>query len=501
MSFGPPPSPYTQSAVAADQARRRRRIRLLSGAVAVLLAVALGVGGRLLLSSSADDGARADDKATAAQRPDEVRTTVEEIPASPEGQQAIEHYAEHLEKNTDTNPRYAPGSWATDKIFARGVADRVEGYRIKPHYDETAWTLELGGHICATSRHVTADGRTAVVVQPPRSDGSPDRGVCDQVVFFDLNTGRKLWQEKMPAAGFAYVTNTNLTLTEGVVAVAWGHGSVAYDMKSGKRLWNTTTTARCEDKGFAGGRALLAVVGCGAAPDTTFEVQKLDPRTGRTEWTYKVARGVDKVFLPSSDPPVLAVAAGDIEVTDLITLDGRGRHLATVSLNGYDAECGTRYYSKPFFGVVENCDGVVVGRTRAYVMSKENIASGQPSDWIVAFDTTTGRTAGKFEGREFQRVYPLRASGDDLLIYRAGAEPIAPAALVRWNPRTDEETPLLLFALPEDDEGELSDPQRTDVVVEHGSVFFAPRELARDDDAPKSKVLMAIGYTSAGLTH
>ncbi|WP_316741083.1 PQQ-binding-like beta-propeller repeat protein [Streptomyces sp. MK7] len=501
MSFGPPPSPYTQSAVAADQARRRRRNRAAGGTAAVLLVAALCVGGGLLWSAG-DHSAPADHKAAAApQSPDDVRSTVEKVPASPEGQEVIEHYAGHLEKNTDTNPRYAPGTWATGKILAKAVANRVEGYRIKPHYDETAWTLDLGGYVCATSRHVTADGRTAVVVQPPKGDGAGDKGICDQVVFLDLNTGKKLWQRKMPAATFAYVTNTNLTLTKGVVAVAWGRGSVAYDMKSGKQLWNSTMTSQCEDKGFAGGRALLALVGCGEAPDTTYKVQKLDPRTGKNLWTYKVAAGVGDVYLPSSDPPVLAVAAGDSSVTDLITLDGRGRHLATVSLNGYDAKCGSRSYGGPFFGVVENCDGMVVGPTQAYVMSKENIANDQPSDWIVAFDLTTGRTRGKFEGREMQMVYPIRMSGDELLIYRAGAGSVAPAALVGWNPRTDKETPMLLFQLPEDDEYELSDPEQSDIVVEQGRIFFSRRQLVRDDNAPKDEVLMAIGYQSAGLKH
>ncbi|MEU5091968.1 PQQ-binding-like beta-propeller repeat protein [Streptomyces sp. NPDC021356] len=501
MSFGPPPSAYTQSALAADQARRRRRNRILGGLAGGVLVIALCAGG-LFLSSAGDDGAPADGKVAAgAQQPDEIRSTVEKAPRSPEGREVVEHSVEHLEKHTDGNPLYAPGSWATAKIFARGIADHVEGYRIEPHYDEKVWTLDLGGHICATSRHVTADGRTAVVIQPPKSATDPGNGVCDQVVFFDLDTGRKLWQKKMPAADFAYVTNTDLTLTKGVVAVAWGHGSVAYDMKSGKQLWNTTTTAQCADQGFAGGRALLALAACGQAPDTTYKVQKLDPRTGKNLWTYRLTRGVSRVYLPSSDPPVLAVAAGDTQVTDLITLDDQGRHAATVPLKGYDAKCGDRYYGKIFFGVVENCDGIVVGPTQAYVSSKENIANGQPGDWIVAFDLKTGKTGGKFDGRDLQKVYPLRMSGDDLLIYREGAGAVGLAGLVSWNPRTDKETPLLFFELPQDHEGELSDPERTDILAEEGNIFFGPRELVRDDDSPKDAVLVAVGFGSAGLKH
>ncbi|MEU6374828.1 PQQ-binding-like beta-propeller repeat protein [Streptomyces sp. NPDC046909] len=499
MSFGPPPSIYTQSALAADTARRRRRRTRLLGAVAVVAAIALAGGGWLLASDG--DGAPAEAKEAVAQSPDAIRETTERVPVSPEGRLMIEHDEENLAKTNDANPRYAPGTWVTDKVMVKGVADRLEGYNIALDADEKAWSLKLDGHICATSRHVTADGRTAVVIQPPRPKGSEKDGVCDQVVFFDLDTGKKLWQKKMPAANSAFVTNTNLTLTQGVVAVAWGQGSVAYDMKSGEQLWNSTLGSECEDKAFAGGRALLSLLSCGSLPDVTFRVAKLDPRTGKARWTYKVADGVQTVYLPSSDPPVLAVAAGDSEVTDLITLDDAGKYRTTISLDGYDAKCGERYFGLSFFGEYENCDGVVVGRSQAFVTSKENIATGQPSDWIVAFDLATGKTGGKFDGRELQKVHPLRMSGDDLLIYRRGAGAVAPAAVVRWNPRTDQETPLLLFTLPEDDDGELSDPEQSDILFHKGRAFFGKRELVADDKYPTDPVLMALAVGSAGLKH
>jgi outer membrane protein assembly factor BamB len=426
---------------------------------------------------------------------------VEKVPGSPEGRLVVEHREEDLAEATDARPVYAPGAWATDKIFAKGVADRIVGLRIKPPHDETAWTLKLGGHICATSEHVTADGRTAVVVQSPKSKGSATDGVCDQLVFLDLNTGRKLWQKKMPAADFAYVTNTNLTLTKGVVAVAWGHGSVAYDMKSGKRLWNSTE-AGCADTGFGGGRALLVLVRCGEALKATYKVEKLDPRTGKAEWTYRLAAGVQAVYLPSSDPPVVAVAAGDSLVTDLITLDGEGRHLATIPMQHgrYDAKCGDRLFGQPYFGVIEACDGLVVGRTQLYVTSKDQISDG-PANWIVAFDIRTGKAEGKFDGRSAQRVLPLRMSGDELLIYRRSAGRYEPAAVVLWNPRTDKETPYLLFTLRDEEESELSDPREAEILVEHGRVFFAKRELVRDDKYPTDPVLEAVGIGSAGLAH
>ncbi|GAA1045327.1 MULTISPECIES: outer membrane protein assembly factor BamB family protein [Streptomyces] len=503
MSFGPPPSMYTQSALAADQTRSRRRRRLFL-VLAAVVAFVLCLGGSLIWYHSAGRTGARDAKAMK-QAPDDIRETVEKAPVSPEGRLVTEHFT----AVPSSKPVYAPGTWATGKVVARAVADWIEGYKIGTDYDKTAWKLRLDGHVCAVSRDVTADGRTAVVVQPPPAGGSgkaansDKEGVCDEVVMVDLNTGKRLWQRKMPSADFAFVTNTGIALTRGVVAVAWGQGSVAYDMDSGKRLWNTTlATSQCHDSGFAGGRALLALVLCGESTDARYRVEKLDPRTGKVIWRYSVSNGIQAVYLPSADPPVLAVEAGDTVVTDLLTLDPEtGRRRATISMRGYDTKCGQESYPGPFFGVLDKCDGMVVGRDRAFVMSKENLDDDKPADSITAFDLAKGTKAEKFEGRPLQTVVPVRMNGDDLIIYRDSSSSVQPAAVVDWNPRTDKETPYLLFSLPTDEEYELSDPEQSDILYEQGHAFLANRMLERDEDSPKDPVLSLIGVGTAGLKH
>ncbi|MFJ3664722.1 PQQ-binding-like beta-propeller repeat protein [Streptomyces sp. NPDC090119] len=492
MSFGPPPSVYTASAQSADKTRVRRRRRLLGGVAAAVVAGALVIGAVALWPSSGDDQKNA---ATVKQAPDEVSETHEKPPASLDGELGVQHDEEKLTSDT----RYGPGLWATDTLAVRGVRNRLEGYKYTPGYDTTAWSLTLDGHLCATSRDMTADHRTAVVVQPDHSGGSGDDAVCDEVVMVDLDTGKKLWQRTIPGADFAYVTNTNLALTKGVVAIAWGHGSAAYDMANGKKLWGASTAADCQDQGYAGGRALLALVKCGRSGDATYRVQKLDARTGKPRWTYQVSKGVQGVYLPSADPPVLAVEAGDIDVTDLITLDGTdGHRAATISMSGYEPLCGA---SVSYFGVLDKCPGLVVGRDRLYVMSKESFGEDEPADRIVAFDVEKGIMKGKFEGRPFQNVVPLRADGDNLILYRRSMDTIRPAAVVAWNSGTDKETPYLYFHLPEDEEPPLSDPERSHIVYAHGHVFFAPREMERDDKDAKIPVLSVLGVGSVGPKH
>ncbi|WP_330259835.1 PQQ-like beta-propeller repeat protein [Streptomyces murinus] len=498
MSFGPPPSAYTQSALAADRSRGRRRRRLL-GAIAAAVALALCVGGGLLWCHSAGSGKGRTDAKPARQSPDDVRDNrlnTERAPVSPEGQTVVRH-DEDLAKGVT---RYSPGVWATDKIVARAVANRITGYKIGTSLDpdNTAWTLRLDGSVCAVSRDVTVDGRTAVVVQPAH-------GICDQVLMFDVRTGKQLWKQKIPAADFAYVTDTNIALTRGVVAIAWGDGSAAYDMDSGKRLWNTTlATSQCHDMGYAGGPALLALVVCKQSDEKTYRVEKLAPRSGKVLWRYPVSKGIQAVYLPSSDPPVIAVAAGDLTVTDLITLDpDKGELRATISLKKYEPYCDPEILG--YFGVVDKCTGIVVGRDRVFVMSKDSTELFKPANHITAFDLGKGTAVATFQGREFQSVLPVRMNGDDLILYRGSLDDVQPAAMVDWNPRTGEETPYLLFHLPQGTEkygGKVQDnPEFSFILYRDGHAFFVPYQLEFDDYRKGGSVVSVFGVGTAGLKH
>ncbi|WP_369249589.1 PQQ-binding-like beta-propeller repeat protein [Streptomyces sp. R41] len=492
MSFGPPPSPYTQSALTADSERRKRRTKLF-GVVAAVLVVVLCAGGWLLLYATGDE-APANSKPTAApQAPDEIRETVEKLPSTPEGKLVIDF---DEEKFKDDETRYAPGTWATDTIFAKGIKNTITGFKFG--VDEAAWSIKLDGHICATTKHVTADGRTAVVVQPYKRKGTKDAGICDEVVFFDLDTGKKLWTATLPDAKTAYVTNTNLSMARGTVAVAWGNGSVAYDMSEGKQLWKSTDVSTCEDVGFAGGRSLLVLLRCGEESTHAYRVQKIDPRTGKPKWTYKLKDGISGVYLPSSDPPVLAVGAGDYGVTDLITLDDQGRHSATISMRGgrFDPMCGDSFDGTQYFGVMENCYAMVVGNGQIFVASKADGDIDQAENWIAGFDAKTGKTLRKFDGRPMQPLWPVKMNGDKLLVYRPSSDDIGPAAIVSIDPATGKETPFLFFNLP-DDASRMETPEWSDILVEHGRAFFSPRQLSAPASSPDDPVTAAVGIAPA----
>lgn len=519
MSPGPTPSPFTQSVLSADKANKKRRMR----ALAVLLAVVVLSTGSGILWAVADEDQQQPKKPTAVrQAPDDIRDTVEKAPRNPEGSLAVDYNEKEFKKRFGRESVYAPGAWATAKNFVRGTGSTLRGFKFGTFEED--WSTELTGPICDTTRHVTADGRTAVLLQEREDKGAkgdddkakgegkkdkkdkkgkgkgkkgsdkgkkskdkkskdkdakaddPDKHSCNQLAFFDLNTGKKLWQVKLPDAKGAFAPNTNVTMTRGTVAVAWGNGSVAYDMKRGRELWTSAASAECRDLGFAGGRDLLALTRCGDAEEPQFKVQNVIPGTGKPEWTYNVARGVERVYLVSSDPVVLAVSTAESTVTDLITLDGRGEYRATIDMpeGRFVDNC-----HKPLFGAVEACDSIVVGRKQLFLATAEG---ADADNWIVSYDLGTGKTVKKFDSKANRPMHPLRVSGGKLLAFRPSGDGVAPAAVVGLDPRTGKETPYLLFGMP--DRTGMEDPAENEIIVEHGRVFFAPRELSVVDSGP-----------------
>ncbi|MFD5700215.1 hypothetical protein [Streptomyces lasiicapitis] len=123
--------------------------------------------------AATDDEERPERPTPAApQAPDDIRDTVEKTPRSVVGGQAVEYVEEDLKKTYGRDRVHAPGAWATDKVFVKGVGAGLKGFKFDSI--EPEWSTSLGGPICDTTRHVTVDGRTAVLFQAREDSG--DRG-------------------------------------------------------------------------------------------------------------------------------------------------------------------------------------------------------------------------------------------------------------------------------------------------------------------------------------
>ncbi|WP_121749475.1 PQQ-binding-like beta-propeller repeat protein [Streptomyces sp. E2N166] len=511
MSFGPPPS-MTQSSPTEPTGERKRGRKALTALLAAVVAAALGTGGWLLWDGGGENGTPSDKpRAADGQGPLDVRETVEKQPASTVGEMAFRFSVDDMAPGEHVE---MPGMWATDRILAKGVNKTLVGMRIGTDVapGEEEWRLGLDGPICGYTRHVTGDHRTAVLF---RANDREEDAFCNQVAFVDLDDGRLVWEDRFsysvagPGPGFATGGSSqdrpSVTLTHDTVAVTWGGGTIGYDMEEGESRWATKAAAPCQDMGAAGGRALMVRQVCWSTdesvPDTswqhiTYKVRKVDPATGRTQWTYSAAKGIRDLSVPSADPAVLAVAGGDTEITDLLSLDEKGRNRATISLrNGaYVADCAYTDYL-----VIDDCPTIAVGAGQVFVRSKDQMEK-QISNWIIGFDLATGNTTKKFDSGAGSLLQPLRMSGDQLLALRLSDDHIAPNALVALDPATDEEIPYLYFGLPAEGEP-LTLSNENDIVVQDGRIFFGAKS-ANGPSGDKKKqwtyLVLGIGSSAAG---
>ncbi|MEV7196117.1 PQQ-binding-like beta-propeller repeat protein [Streptomyces sp. NPDC093510] len=462
----------------------------------MVLVLALCAGGWVLWLGP-DDSARESRKppaGPASQGRLDVRETVEKRPESATGQMAFRFSVDDMSPGEEYE---MPGTWATDKVLAKGINRTLVGFQVGKDVttDDEIWRLPLSGPICGVTRHVTAEGRTAVLHRAQKNEDS----LCNQVAFVDIDSGKKVWDREFPTSESIFGQDpTSVTMTRATVAVSWGDGSTAYDMDRGTRLWTNKKSDGCAYQGVAGGRALLTLMACSRGKeDVTYRVRKLAPRTGATRWTHRVAGGVKDVKVLSAEPPVIAVGAGGLGATHLFSLDDRGKRRATIGLDGgrYEVRCRERHD----YATIDDCPSTVVSDEQVFLTSRQ----ADEANWITSFDLTTGKAVRKFDSGPNQLFYPLRMSGGQVLAFRESSDHITPLGVVSLNPRTGKETPYFSFGLPPE-AWTLTSLELSDVVVQNGRIFFssvrAEGPSDSDKDTPQVSWLV-LGVGSAAVAH
>ncbi|MEB3962203.1 PQQ-like beta-propeller repeat protein [Streptomyces kunmingensis] len=439
-----------------------------------LVVVMAGVGWVLLRDGGKDGGESSlDAKSFRQPADDEVRETVESLPKGGAGRLVSAIGDAKLKPLESQN---TPGTWATDKILAKGLGNTLQGFKIDAD-DELAWHRQLSGAICGWTQDVTVGGSTSVLFKD--TDGG-----CTKLIFFEVDTGEKVWEASVPWKEDALSRYPNVTLAKGVVAVAYGSGSAGFDMQTGKKLWTRNRTSICREGGFTGGRALLLRQDCHTKDGNSyFSVQRISPDTGKSEWVYKANEHLNFVYLISADPVVLAVSAGQVDLTDLITLDRNGKYQTTIRFenNHYQVKCEegvpATAEDSSMFSAVDQCSRVVVSQDQAFITTGE-VTEGvsHETNSIVSFDLRTGHTGVKFDAGKDQELFPLRMSGERLLALKAGTDNFAPTQLVSLDPKTGKESSYFSFSAFQE-ASILISPTSSDIVVEHGRIFFGSRAV------------------------
>ncbi|MEU2059829.1 PQQ-binding-like beta-propeller repeat protein [Streptomyces sp. NPDC013455] len=390
--------------------------------VAAVVAIALIVGGGIWYSkSSGDDGKKQHEAAsggTTGGSGGSGGTTggggKEKVPADPASKVLFQVPLPQTDDTVVTS-----GSWLTDTVYAKSGIAEIVGY--DPDKGTELWTVKLPGPVCAASRQVNEDGRTAVAFQPKMPAKNSTAG-CSQVAAIDLTAGKKLWTKSIKSGDYP-ITFQNVTVAQHTVAVGSSDGGAAFDIDSGNALWQPKPDDTCYDAGYGGGTRLVAVRKCGQYGNRKLSIQNIDPKSGKVISEYKMPDGIEYAAVVSTDPLVVAADVGDSAgdgsgVSDYFSIDGKtGRLLARIAAPGdtYAGRCDG-------ISRIEGCTQIVAGNGRLFLATEEHDGKGEYSktNEIIAFDLKTGKTTGqRAEAGDGYTLSPLRMDGGNLLAYKS----------------------------------------------------------------------------------
>ncbi|NGN70238.1 PQQ-binding-like beta-propeller repeat protein, partial [Streptomyces sp. A7024] len=386
------------------------------------------------------------------------------------------------------------GQWATDKTFAKSGMYEITGYSADS--GKEAWKIPLKGAVCGASQHVSEDGKAAVLFEDRKAKNEKDYSPrCSQIAAFDVNSGKMLWQEEAKNAD-EIATMEEITVADGAVATGGTDGAFVFDINSGKSLWSPKAGSKCQEDGYGGGAALVAVVRCGEYDSPTIRVEKMNPKTKKADWSYTTPPGTQYVKMLSTDPVVFGITVGDeSSEKDVIALDDKGKMLSKISLGTSSGSSGMPKYDPNCPATeVEPCRTAAVDDKYLYLAGEEHRGKSDYGDTneIVAFSLATGKPVKKFDAGEKRTMSPVRMVGKKLLGYRSPTYDSG-GELVAIDPATGKQQTWL--RMPVDTAEDESDftARYSDVTYAYGR-FFVSQSTISQSSAKYSKFLfMAFG--------
>ncbi|MFG2329408.1 PQQ-binding-like beta-propeller repeat protein [Streptomyces sp. NPDC048604] len=394
--------------------------------IAAVVAVVLIIGGGVWYASSGDDDPGNQGKGSGGQTQGQTGGKTKSAPDGP-GKEKVPGNTQAKVSFQLPHPKVADitdvaGSWLTEKAYVKTGVNSIVGY--DPAKGTPMWTLALPGQVCATSRHTTADNKTAIVYEAAKRLPPRNYQPCTEVAVVDLLAGKLVWTKSITSAssGDDKVVFSEVTLGGGTVAAGGTDGGAAFDLANGAVRWKPEANAQnCRDLGYGGGAALAVVRRCGPYDSSTVVIQNVKPATGEPISEFKMPAGVKYASIVSTKPLVVAADVGDTAgdgsgISDFFSIDE-----STGKLKVKIAADADRFAARCRSTEVETCTKVVVGNNRLYLPTEDHEGGGEYGDTneIVSFDLTTGKpTSDKADAGDRYSMYPLRMDGGNLIAYK-----------------------------------------------------------------------------------
>ncbi|MFE3185968.1 PQQ-binding-like beta-propeller repeat protein [Streptomyces violascens] len=431
-----------------------RRARRWPGFVAIVAGAALVLGcGTWYLTSGYGSGSGGKPAANASKGADGNDGGHSEQTAPPSAKMLFNQFAPKASSDGDR----VFGEWLTDKVYAKTGVKEIAGYDRAS--GTQLWKLPLPTQVCFTTPQSTADGVTVIAYDDEKKPTFEGVGACTNIAAFNISTGKMLWHTSTPVLGVSAdgTGDRNLWVAEiaisgGTAAVGGGpDGGAAWDTATGKLLWKPTANAdNCQDDGYAGGPALVAVRRCGDYARPTLSVQTLDPATGQPLSTYKVSSAFRDMHVLSSKPLVVGGSPGEgsgAKVSDIYSVDEKtGKELAHIAFpdEKYAIDCK---------GEVGTCLGPLAGGGKLFLPTTDhdNASPDVPghTNEFVAFDLATGKPApGRADAGDGRKLFPIRMDGNNVIALRTPPYQ-GRSAVISIDGTTLKQT--VLMGLPNDD--------------------------------------------------
>ncbi|MFF1546921.1 PQQ-binding-like beta-propeller repeat protein [Streptomyces sp. NPDC058291] len=376
----------------------------------------------------------------------------------------------------------APGMWITAKTAVKAAYKAIVAYDVgdgRPTWD----TVTLPQKICAVTPQKTADDKIVVAYM----SGTSDRAKCNQLQQIDLNTGAKGWTGVVAdGALFDSAISVELSLTGNTLMVGRSQSGTAYDVRTGKKLYDKQKYGdACFPTAFAGGTRLIAVASCDATDPTEHdEIQELDPATGKVRWTRKVDKGwtVAKTF--SVDPLIVYSTNEDKKTWNISTFTATGAYRSQVRVNEtFAPKCDSGFLQRNLTG----CAGTASDANTLYLPTEAKSGANE----IVAIDLSTGKEKWRVKSPTDEAMQPVKVEGGSLVAY---VEPSYEAAgrVVGIPTAGAAHTPKTLLQLPKST-ADIEDSFFSRDVDWAGGRFYISTTRLTGNDETKEKLMLAYG--------
>ncbi|MFF3792736.1 PQQ-binding-like beta-propeller repeat protein [Streptomyces sp. NPDC001981] len=308
------------------------------------------------------------------------------------------------------------GPWIVGDTVVKAMFRTVSGYSVAD--GSRKWSLRMPSSLCAAPSQPTADGKIVFGIKT----GTADDALCNSLQMVDLTTGKAGWRKTYRRQGaWDLLSDVSMAINGDTVTVGRTSRTDAFRVSDGAVLFGELP-GNCQPFGFASGPVAIAATSCQTPADDHKEqqVQRIDPVTGKVQWTYKVKKGWEVAQFYSVSPLVVSLKQEDKWAIIVLNENGTYRSQLVGGTDDYGTKCGGDLLTEG--KNLDNCLGVAADDRMVYLATKPAEDDLTPTNKVVAFDLNTGQAKWKAAAPAGQTLMPMRTEGGRLLMYLAAGK-------------------------------------------------------------------------------